>query len=46
MIVGAGYLVSIPTQWQLPNVVLITLYTAYVGASMLLTSALWRRRAP
>lgn len=46
MIVGAGYLVSIPTKWQLANVVLITLYTAFVGASMLLTTALWRRRAP
>jgi hypothetical protein len=46
MIVGAGYLVSIPTQWQLANVVLITLYTALVGASALLTTAIWRRRAP
>jgi hypothetical protein len=46
MIVGAGYLVSIRTQWQLANVVLITLYTALVGASALLTTAIWRRRAP
>jgi hypothetical protein len=43
MIVGAGYLVSVPAQWQLANVVLVTLYTFFVGASVLLTAALSRR---
>jgi membrane protein YdbS with pleckstrin-like domain len=44
LIVCAGYLVSVPAQWQLASAVLVTLYTAFIGASILLTAALWRRR--
>lgn len=46
MIVAAGFLVSVPAEWHLANVVLITLYALYVGAGMLLTSRLWRRERP
>ena len=44
MIVVAGYLVSIPAEWQLATAALVVLYTGYVGASILLASRLWRRR--
>ena len=46
MIVGAGYLVSVPARWQLANTVLVTLYTFFVCASILLMIALWRRGQP
>ena len=44
MIVCAGYLVSVPAQWQLASAVLVTLYTVFIGASILLTAALRQRR--
>jgi hypothetical protein len=44
MIVVAGYLVSIPAEWQLATAVLVVLYTGYVGTSILLASRLWRHR--
>lgn len=43
LIVAAGYAVSVPPRWQLANVVLVTLYTIFVGASILLAIGLWRR---
>jgi hypothetical protein len=46
MIVCAGCLVSVPAQWQLASTVLLALYTVFIGASILLTIALWRRSRP
>jgi hypothetical protein len=46
MIVVAGYSVSIPAEWRLANVVLVTLYTIYIVTSFLLTLRLWRRQMP
>jgi hypothetical protein len=46
MIVAAGYSVSIPAEWRPANVVLVTLYTIYVGTSLLLILRLWRRQMP
>ncbi len=43
MIVAVGYAASVPAEWQLANIVLVTLYTAVVGASILLATAIWRR---
>jgi len=42
--VAAGYVVSVPPRWQLANVVLVALYTFFVGASILLVIGLWRER--
>ena len=42
LIVAAGYAVSVPPRWQLANVVLVTLYTFFVGTSILLVIGLWR----
>jgi len=44
LIVAAGYVVSVPPRWQLANVVLVALYTFFVGASILLVIGLWRER--
>jgi hypothetical protein len=44
MIVCAGCLVSVPAQWQPASTVLLTLYTVFIGASILLTAALRHRR--
>lgn len=42
MIVGAGFLVSVPPQWRLAHTVLVALYAFFVGASILLTISLRR----
>lgn len=43
LVVGAGCAVSVPPRWRLANIVLVTLYTLFVGASMLLGIALRRQ---
>lgn len=45
MIVVAGYVTSIPSEIQLANQVLLTLYCLYMGTSLLLFGLLWQRRA-
>ena len=42
MIVVAGWVVSIPAEWRLANVVLAVLYTLYIGVSLVLAALLWR----
>jgi len=44
LILAAGFLVSIPQEWRLANAVLITLYTCYISASLVLFILLWQRQ--
>lgn len=44
LILAAGLLVSIPQEWRLANAVLITLYTCYISASLILFILLWQRQ--
>jgi hypothetical protein len=43
LIVAMGYLTSIPVQWRLANVFLVTIYTVYIGTSLVLITLLHRR---
>ena len=42
--VAAGYVTSIPSEMRLANQVLLTLYSAYIGTSLLLFGLLWKRQ--
>lgn len=44
LIIGLGYLVSIPIEWRLANIFLVTIYACYIVISLILAGILFHRQ--